>query len=135
MVPFQAPPFSCELLESAVPPGTGDTASLQLLLRRFNVATLPIPSARFTRRVLVGSSLAGTALLPLASTQRGHAAPLSRAASDAAAYQESTSVSEWRTWYLSSADQLRPEAPGDPTEEEINEVIQLQGDSTDEITA
>ncbi len=84
---------------------------------------------------MAGSSIAGVAFLSLTSARRGSAAPHSPAPSDAAAFQAPVAPGEWRTWYLSSADQLRPDAPGDPTQEEINEIVQMQGDRTEEMDA
>jgi len=45
---------------------------------------------------------------------------------DAAASPEN-----WRMWLLRSPDELRPAAPGAPTQAEIDEVVQTQAESTD----
>ena len=93
------------------------------------------PSSRFTRRLLVGSSLAGATLLPMTArhgvvAQQG-AAPLTR-------QQDATPTSTptgWRTWYLTSPDELRPASPGAPTQAEIDEVIAAQTAPSDEMAA
>ena len=80
-------------------------------------------SRAFSRRTLVGSSLAAATLWPLG------AAP-------AAARQEtSTTPLGWRPWLLDTVDELRPAAPPDPTPSEIEELLDLQGRRTDETMA
>jgi membrane-associated phospholipid phosphatase len=89
-------------------------------------------SPRVSRRLLVGSSLAGAALLPLAPGPRT-AAPAAAAPARVARRQEpATSPAGWRTWLLSSPDELRPAAPGAPTQAEIEEVVAAQAAATDE---
>src|SRR5687768_14822122 len=94
------------------------------------------PSARFSRRLLVGSSLAGAALLPLGSGRHAVAAPARTAAPARARHQETaTTPAGWRTWYLTSPDELRPAAPAAPSQGEIDEVLRFQEGRTDEATA
>ena len=82
------------------------------------------PSARVSRRVLMGASLASAAVVPLASLHRAAAGGVSQATSVTAAIQEtSADPITWRTWLLASADELRPAAPGAPSQAEIDEVI------------
>ncbi len=93
-------------------------------------------SPRFSRRLLVGSSLAGAALLPLGSGHHAAAAPTRAAAPARARRQETaTSPAGWRTWYLTSPDELRPAAPSAPSQGEIDEVLRFQEGRTDEATA
>jgi membrane-associated phospholipid phosphatase len=93
-------------------------------------------SPRLSRRMLVGSSLAGAALLPLASAHRASAGPAGAVAARVARHQETaTSPAGWRTWYLSSPDELRPASPGAPSQTEIDEVIAAQAAPSEETTA
>jgi membrane-associated phospholipid phosphatase len=94
------------------------------------------PSPRFSRRLLVGSSLAGAALLPLASGHRASAGPAGAVAARVARRQETaTSPAGWRTWLLASPDELRPPAPGAPSQAEIAEVVAAQAAPSDETAA
>lgn len=80
-------------------------------------------SRSFSRRTLVGSSLATAALWPLA------AAP-------AAARQESAANPlGWRPWLLDTVDELRPAAPSDPTPDEIAELLDFQAKRSDDTLA
>jgi membrane-associated phospholipid phosphatase len=84
----------------------------------------PDPSALslpFSRRALVGSSLAATALWRLG------ASPVLGARQEA-----SSDPTTWRTWLLDAVDELRPAAPADPTSTEIDELLDYQGRRTDE---
>ncbi|MCD6034020.1 MAG: phosphoesterase PA-phosphatase related protein, partial [Thermomicrobiales bacterium] len=93
-------------------------------------------SPRVSRRLLVGSSLAGAALLPLASGPRAAVAPPAAAAARVARRQETAaSPAGWRTWLLSSPDELRPAAPGAPTQAEIDEVVAAQTNPSEETVA
>ena len=93
-------------------------------------------SPRVSRRLLVGSSLAGAAFLPLASGPRAAVAPPAAAAARVARRQETAaSPAGWRTWLLSSPDELRPAAPGAPTQAEIDEVVAAQTNPSEETAA
>jgi membrane-associated phospholipid phosphatase len=100
------------------------------------MTTHSITTSRLSRRMLVRSSLAGAALLPLeslpdatAGAERTAGAPLPRRQAAA------VSPAGWRTWYLATPDELRPPAPGAPTADEIEAVLTLQEQRTDEATA
>jgi membrane-associated phospholipid phosphatase len=91
---------------------------------------------RLSRRTLVGSGVASAAFLPLRSRPEVAAHQAGGTFPTAARYQEAASSPEgWHTWYLTSPDELRPAAPGTPTQEEIDELVQLEADRTDEMTA
>lgn len=81
-------------------------------------------SRPFSRRALVGSSLAATAVWRLG------ALPALGARQD-----DSSDPKSWRTWVLASADELRPAAPPDPTPAVIDEVLGFQADRSDEVIA
>ena len=82
---------------------------------------------------MVGSSLAGAALIPATS---GHLAAGKPVASRVAWRQEATpSPTGQRTWYLTSPDELRPADPGAPTQAEIDEVVAAQAAPSEETTA
>jgi membrane-associated phospholipid phosphatase len=85
---------------------------------------LSVSSRPFSRRVLVGSSLATAAVWRLG------AAPTLGARQEGAA-----DPTTWRTWVLASADELRPAAPLDPTPAEIDEMLGFQADRSDEVIA
>src|SRR5215218_3705731 len=94
------------------------------------------PSARVSRRALIGVGLATAAVVPLASLHRAAAGNVPRATSVTAAVQEtSANLATWRTWLLASADELRPAAPGAPGQVEIDEVVAAQADPSDETVA
>jgi membrane-associated phospholipid phosphatase len=77
-----------------------------------------------SRRALVGSSLAATALWHLGTS------PV------LGAQQEAVSdPTTWRTWLLASVDELRPAAPADPTSSEMDELLDYQGRRMDETAA
>jgi len=93
-------------------------------------------SPRFSRRALVGSSLAGAALLPLGSLQRAAAEPaLAHRSRSALQAVSATSPAGWRTWHLKTSDELRPAKPADPTKDEIDEIIGFQAKPTEEQTS
>jgi membrane-associated phospholipid phosphatase len=91
-----------------------------------------LTSAQVSRRTLVGTTLAGAALAPLAT--RSFAATHQTAATPTT---ETTTPSAegWRMWILESASEVRPEPPGEPTEAEIEEVVQAQAAVSDEQAA
>jgi len=94
------------------------------------------PSARVSRRALIGVGLATAAVVPLASLHRAAAGNVPRATSVTAAVQEtSANLATWRTWLLASADELRPAAPGAPGQVEIDEVVAAQADPSDQMVA
>jgi membrane-associated phospholipid phosphatase len=91
-------------------------------------------SLPFSRRALVGSSLAAAAVMPLGSAHP--TAATSIAAAPLGARQDvSSDPTTWHTWVLASADELRPGAPPDPTPAEIAEVHDLQAALTDDVIA
>jgi membrane-associated phospholipid phosphatase len=84
----------------------------------------------------MGTSLAGAAALPLGSLHIGSAGTASVTNARFASRQTpEVSAVSWRTWYLTSPDQLRPGAPDAPSQAEIDEVLELQAARTDESTA
>lgn len=90
----------------------------------FVSARPPVSARSFSRRALVGSSLAAAALWPLG--------PSSAVANQQDAPADPTS---WRTWLLTSADELRPAVPPDPTQAEIDELLDFQSRRTDDTAA
>jgi hypothetical protein len=85
---------------------------------------LSVSSHPFSRRTLVGSSLAA------AVAWRLGASPTLGARQD-----DSSEPSTWHTWVLATPDELRPTAPQDPTPAEIDELLDLQDARTDEMIA
>jgi membrane-associated phospholipid phosphatase len=83
-----------------------------------------IPSLLHSRRAFVGSGLAATALWRLGSP-----------ASVAARQDGSGDPLSWKPWLLESVDELRPAAPSDPTQAEIDELLDFQSRRSDETTA
>src|SRR5215217_2540666 len=78
----------------------------------------------FSRRTLVGSSLAAAVVWRLgASPALG------------ARQEDSSEPATWQTWVLAAPDELRSEAPPDPTPAEIDELLGLQDARTDEVIA
>ena len=75
-----------------------------------------VTSPRLDRRTLFGLAAGGSAALTLG---RSLTPTRSAAAAD-------TGSRAWRTWILKSADELRPDAPGDPAQSEIDEILALQ---------
>src|SRR3954470_22594386 len=72
-----------------------------------------------TRRALLGSALAlGTALA------------FPPAASLVTAAQSEKMTGPWRTWLLTSGDELRPPPPALPTPDELAELVELRGQRT-----
>ena len=80
------------------------------------------PAFGFSRRALVGGSLAGAALLPLSPFRAaaGPLAPLPTVSARAAAGKDAPDG--WRTWHLASPSALRPANPGSVAQSEIDEV-------------
>src|SRR5215210_4330464 len=72
-----------------------------------------------TRRAVLGSVLAASASLAFPA----RITPMAAIASD-------TAPGRWRTWLLTSSDELRPAEPAPPTPEELGELIELQGQRT-----
>jgi hypothetical protein len=94
------------------------------------------PSARVSRRALMGAGLASAAVVPLTSLHRASAGSVPQAMSVTATTQEtSADPATWRTWLLTSADELRPAAPGAPSQAEIDEVVAAQANSSDATAA
>jgi membrane-associated phospholipid phosphatase len=75
---------------------------------------------RVSRRTLIGSGLAATALWMIGT-------PSVYAGSEII----STNPGAWATWLLDSAADLRPDAPPAPTQDEIDELLDLQARRTD----
>lgn len=91
-------------------------------------------SALFSRRALLGSSLAAAAITPLGFARPS--ATITAAATAPGAWQsDGSDPKTWHTWVLASADELRPAAPPDPTAAEIDEVLGFQADRSDEVIA
>jgi membrane-associated phospholipid phosphatase len=81
-----------------------------------------------SRRTLLAGSLASAALASLQPrTSAQDNAPVANARDSAPA--------TWRTWLLTSPDELRPEPPADPTPDELAELVQLQADRDDAMVA
>lgn len=89
--------------------------------------------SRFTRRRLLGSSLAGAALV--ASVPVHHAVAQSVSAPLTWRQEATPSPTAARTWFLTSPDELRPADPGAPSQAEIAEVVAAQSEPTIETTA
>ena len=97
------------------------------------MSRLSNPSPRISRRLLVGSSLASAALVPFVSNHRAVTQPV---AARLAWRQDATPPpTSWRTWYLTSPDELRPAAPGAPTQAEIDEVVAAQAAASEKTAA
>jgi membrane-associated phospholipid phosphatase len=77
-----------------------------------------------SRRVLVGSSVAATALWYLG------AAPALGARQEA-----SSDPTTWRTWLLDAVDEVRPPAPAEPASTEMDELLDYQSRRSDETAA
>ena len=78
-----------------------------------------------------GAALAGFAPGPVARRAAATAATPSSASHAAPA----SSPAGWQTWLLDSPDELRPAAPSDPTADEMDEVLALQEQRTDQTLA
>ncbi|HEU5430786.1 MAG TPA: hypothetical protein VFU81_03935, partial [Thermomicrobiales bacterium] len=89
---------------------------------------------RLSRRALVGASLAGAAIGPLSSIDRTLAGPFAGSPASFASAEPASSAA-WRTWVLTAADELRPAAPAAATQAELDEIVALQTQRTDETIA
>jgi membrane-associated phospholipid phosphatase len=85
---------------------------------------LSVSARPFSRRALVGSSLAAAAVWSLG------ASPTLAARQD-----DASDPSTWHTWILAAPDELRPTAPLDPSPAEFDELLGLQAARTDEVIA
>ena len=90
------------------------------------MSTRPTTFSRVSRRTLNASSLTGAAARPLGPAHHVEAAPnrpleATRLRRQAAAQ----SPEGWRTWYLTSPDEIRPAAPAAPSQAEIDELLRL----------
>jgi hypothetical protein len=74
---------------------------------------------RRTRRTLIGSALSLVAALVSPSVT-----PL------VAAFQPETMAGPWRTWLLTSGNELRPPTPVPPTPDELSELVELHRQRT-----
>lgn len=100
------------------------------------MATSGFSHSRLTRRAVVGSSLTGAALLPLAAFGQGGRGASSHGVAAAAARQDATTaLATWKTWLLTSPDELRLAAPGAPAAAEIEEIVGFLAAPTAEMTA
>src|SRR3712207_461648 len=95
-----------------------------------------MPMIRLSRRALVASSAASAALAHLVPRQLVLAqSSTPTAASPPPAAENGVSPAAWRTWILASPDELRPAAPSEPMQDEIDELLRLQAERTDETIA
>jgi len=78
----------------------------------------PLPHF-LSRRAVLGSILVSTASLVFPQT-----------ASSTDAAESEVMPGSWRTWLLTSGDELRPAKPPPPTPDELSELIELQGQRT-----
>lgn len=92
-----------------------------------------LPPVRVSRRTLMGA----VAIVPLATVggRAGVASAASLPPVFTALQPDGGDVATWRTWILTSPDELRPAAPVAPTQAEIDEVVAAQAAITDETTA
>jgi membrane-associated phospholipid phosphatase len=89
-----------------------------------------------SRRALVVSSAAGAALAHLARSHQVLAQSSTPTASSPPPAQEvGAPPATWRTWILTSPDELRPVAPAAPAQTEIDELLQFQVERNDETIA
>lgn len=91
--------------------------------------------ATVTRRSLVGTSLGAAALAWLGPVAHAAPHPASPALGRAAQTATTRSPATWRTWILTSANELRPAAPGPVPQAEIDELKQLTADPSDTTAA
>lgn len=92
------------------------------------------PGPRFSRRAVVGSGLAGAAILPLAGLGGG-VSGAGRTAAAPARQDPAAELAAWKTWLLTSPSELRPPDPGAVTASEIDEVVGFQAAPTEEMAA
>src|SRR5688572_7640203 len=102
-----------------------DQQTQQFIRQEAPVMPTPFfPPSRFSRRTLMGASVGAAAVVPLTSPRRAGAASAAPRLEALAAIQSGGGdPATWRTWLLTSADELRPAAPTAPTQDEIDEVI------------
>lgn len=82
----------------------------------------------FSRRSLLGASLAGATL----AATGGVALRAQGASAFALGNQiETLPFTSWHTWILASADALRPEAPSEPSADELAELVDVQANRDD----
>jgi hypothetical protein len=93
------------------------------------MATNSDTSQRLSRRTLVGSGLAGAALLPLDPALRARVAATQFPVQAGAPMAAAATPAGWRTWYLTSPSELRPPNPGPPTPAEIAELVAFRASS------
>ena len=93
------------------------------------MATLHPSSSRVSRRLLLQSSLAGAGSVYLGS--RLTASARAQGAEASPEPDDGDGPGRWRTWYLSTPAELRPEAPGAPSQAEIDEVLEMQAARTE----
>src|SRR4051794_34609528 len=100
------------------------------------MSTPLVSGHRLSRRSLIGSSVVGGALLPLAAAEGAFAAPAR--ATHALGYNVAATPAGptgWRTWHLKSPDELRPAKPGTPGKDEIEAIVGFQSNPTDDMKA
>src|SRR5215212_5191120 len=85
---------------------------------------LSASSLPFSRRALVGSSLAAATVWRLGTS------PVLGARQEGPSDRKT-----WRTWLLKAVDELRPAAPADPASSEMDELLDYQSRRADETAA
>ncbi len=104
------------------------------------MTSLPLSPARLSRRSLVGTSLAGAAILSVDAVSSALAAPArsggsrvldQTAGATPTATATATMIAKWPLWVLSSASEFRPVAPPASTKEELAAVIAAQTTMSD----
>src|SRR4051794_23808383 len=103
-----------------------------IMTARFDYSGETLLQHPVSRRRLLRAGLTAPALLPLASW-RGTAAQSGTPAA-ASMLAAANAPATWRTWLLSSADELRPAAPGASTQDELDEVLAMQASPTEAMT-
>ena len=89
-----------------------------------------------SRRALVVSGAAGAALAHSAPCHQVLAQSSTPTASSPPPAQEAGAPpATWRTWILTTPDELRPSAPAAPAQTQIDELLQLQAERNDETIA
>ena len=89
-----------------------------------------------SRRALVVSSASGAALAHLAPRHQVLAQSSTPTASSPPPAQEAGAPpATWRTWILTTPDELRPVAPAASAQTEIDELLQFQAERNDETIA
>jgi membrane-associated phospholipid phosphatase len=98
-------------------------------------AASAFPPGRISRRALMGAGVGAAAVVPLTAAGRAGLAGAAPRSMKLAAIQSGGDPAAWRTWILTSPDELRPAAPTAPTQAEIDEVVAAQAAPTEEVTA